>query len=81
MYTAAHAAIRKDPSRKRDAMQKGYFPYKMKAPRSSPKDPNAKYPVKRWNAKKQSIQQRKNRIKQKLTAAGIPSIPKLVLQK
>jgi len=43
------------------------------------KDPAA-YPKKRFNRIKINDAQRKNRIKQKLTAAGIPSIPKIALR-
>jgi len=76
MYTAAHAAIRADPFKKRDALKKGYF---VDEARSEPK--GTEFPKKQWQTQKISLQQRKGRIKQKLLAAGIESIPKLVLKK
>jgi large subunit ribosomal protein L5e len=81
MYEEAHAAIRANPERKREATQKGYFPDGIKAPRSGPRGAPTDYPKKQWQSQKKSIQQRKGRIKQILLAAGIKSIPKLVLQK
>jgi len=71
LYTAAHAAIRKNPLQKRDPKEKGSFC----PPRAAPKA--AKGPtdvVKRHNAKKLSNEQRKARIKQKLLARGIKSL-------
>jgi len=77
MYTAAHAAIRANPDRKRSSTARGYFA----SDRASAKDANFTYPKKRFNRKKLNVAARKNRIKQKLTAAGIESIPKLVLKR
>jgi len=81
MYMAAHTAIRANPERKREANQKGYFPDGIKKPRSGARGKPSDYPKKQWKTQKHSLQQRKGRIKQILTAANVPSIPKLVLQK
>lgn len=69
VYTAAHAAIRKDPLKKRDPLEKGKF----KA-RKSPKDPNFKYPKKYFNARPISVQQRKNRIRQLLVHRNMKQV-------
>lgn len=63
IYTDAHAAIRADPLKKRDPLEKGNF-----GTRKTPKDPNAKYPKKNFTATRISVQQRKNRIKQMLVS-------------
>jgi large subunit ribosomal protein L5e len=75
MYASAHAAIRANPTRDNSKL-KGYF-----GSRSTPKDANATYPKKRWNRQKISLAQRKDRIRQKLTKAGIAMVPKLVLKR
>jgi large subunit ribosomal protein L5e len=75
MYASAHAAIRANPARDNSG-RKGYF-----GTRASPKDPNAVYPKKRFNRAKISLAQKKDRIKQKLTKAGIVSVPKVVLKR
>jgi len=69
LYTKAHAAIRADPFKARDATEKGYFQRRTKA-----KDPNAVYPKKAFQRGKISIKQRKARIRTKLQARGIPLI-------
>lgn len=69
MYTAAHAAIRKDPLKKRDALERGSFEKRAKA-----KDPNHKYTNKHFLRQKISIEQRKARLTQKLTASGVKSL-------
>jgi len=72
IYTAAHKAIRSDPNKKRDPLELGYFGDK----RQKPKDPNAKYERKhggQFHRLKLSVQQRKSRIRQKLTAKGLKS--------
>lgn len=66
MYTKAHAAIRADPTKARAENHRGRFNYN-----GSKKAEPVK---KRWQAKKLSIQQKKGRVKQKLTAAGVDSI-------
>jgi large subunit ribosomal protein L5e len=73
MYTAAHAAIRANPEAKVAEGVKGYFPNW--SSRVKPTKPVAKRKT------KQSIQQRKARIKVALKAKGLESIPKLVLKK
>jgi len=70
VYKKAHAAIRKDPLMQRSTSEKGYFGDK----RSKPKDPKAVFPPKRFNAAKTTIEQKKGRIRQKLTAKGVPSL-------
>jgi len=70
VYKKAHAAIRKDPLLQRSTSEKGYFGDK----RSKPKDPKAVFPPKRFNAAKTTIEQKKGRIRQKLTAKGVPSL-------
>lgn len=69
IYTAAHAAIRAEPFKARDALEKGRF-----GARDSARDANATYPKKVWQRIKMSKQQRKDRIRQKLTAKGIKSL-------
>jgi large subunit ribosomal protein L5e len=70
VYKKAHAAIRKDPLQQRSPLEKGYFGDK----RSKPKDAKAVFPPKRFNAAKTTIEQKKGRIRQKLTAKGVPSL-------
>jgi len=66
MYTDAHAAIRADPDKKRDPKSRGSF-----STREKPKDPKAKYPKKVFGRQAITIEQRKARLKQRLTAAGL----------
>jgi large subunit ribosomal protein L5e len=66
LYTAAHTAIRKDPTQKRGASERGNL-----ATRSSPKDANAVYPKKKFGRSRISVQQRKGRIRAKLRARGV----------
>jgi len=63
MYTKVHAAIRENPNIPRGELEKGSF-LTRKAPKPT------EFPAKRWNKKKVSVQQRKNRVKQLLTARG-----------
>jgi len=70
LYKKAHAAIRKDPELKRDGTEKGYFCEK----RSKAKNAEFEFPAKRFNLAKTSIEQKKARIRQKLTAKGIVSL-------
>jgi len=65
LYKAGHAAIRKDPLKKRDLKERGSFKTSDK-----PRDPNKKFATKRFHRTKLSVQQRKNRSKQILTAKG-----------
>jgi large subunit ribosomal protein L5e len=67
MYQSAHEQIRADPNKKRGELELGRF-----KTRDAPKS-NEEYPKKYWKARKRPIQQRKNRIKQKLLAAGVQS--------
>jgi large subunit ribosomal protein L5e len=67
IYEKAHAAIRADPNKARDPLALGRFgTRKEKKPESFPK--------KQWNQQKLTIQQRKGRIKQKLTARGLSTV-------
>jgi len=70
IYKKAHASIRSDPLMKRSPTEKASFSDK----RAKPKDPKAVYPKKRFNAARTTIEQRKARIRQKLTAKNIPSL-------
>jgi large subunit ribosomal protein L5e len=74
MYTKAHAAIRAEPFKKRGDLEKGSF-----GVRDAPVDPNS-IVKKYWGQKKISNQQRKNRIRQKLSARGIVSAPLLTFK-
>jgi large subunit ribosomal protein L5e len=71
MYAAAHAAIRADPHKKAPG-RKGYFHTREGAKATT-------FEKKRFNRAKLNVKQRKDRIKQKLTKAGIVSIPKMQL--
>lgn len=66
MYTNAHAAIRADPLKKRGELEKGRF-----KTRKTPKDPNAVYPKKFFNARKISIKQKKARVKEMMMSRGM----------
>jgi len=70
VYKKAHASIRKDPTMARDGLEKGYFLEK----RTKAKAKDAKYPAKQWNHIKHTIEQKKARIRQKLTAQGVNSL-------
>jgi large subunit ribosomal protein L5e len=65
LYKTVHAAIRKDPLKKRDGKERGLFKTAPKA-----KDPSKKFAKKQFQPKKMSVEQRKSRIKQKLSAKG-----------
>lgn len=65
LYSKVHAAIRADPNKKRGDSELGRF--------KTRKGSKGKVEKKRWRPKKRSIQQRKNRIKQKLLARGLES--------
>jgi len=67
IYTEAHKSIRKDPNVKRAATQKGYFGTREGPASAAPEK-------KRWRRAAISLQQRKARIRQKLTARGVRSI-------
>jgi len=64
LYTAAHKAIRKEPSKPRGDLELGFF-----GTRTKKKDPKAT-PKKYTLKKKISLQQRQSRIRQKLKAAN-----------
>jgi len=66
VYTKAHAAIRKEPFKKRDPLEKGRF-----LDRKEAKDPKAKFPKKSYKATPITVQQRKSRIRDKLMASGL----------
>lgn len=73
MYTKAHAAIRKEPFKARDPLEKGRFGDRKEA---KPKD--AKYPKKSFKATAITVRQRKARIRTKLMASGlVPVFDKL----
>jgi len=66
VYTKAHAAIRKEPFKKRDPLEKGSF-----LDRKEPKDPKAKFAKKFYKATPITVKQRKSRIMNKLMASGL----------
>jgi len=66
LYTELHKKIRANPNVKRDPLEKGYFHKREKAAAPAEK--------KRHRVKAASLQQRKDRIRQKLTARGVKSI-------
>jgi len=66
IYTKAHAAIRAEPFKKRDPLQKGRF-----GTRDKPKNPEAKYPKKNFKRAPITVKQRKARLHQKLSAVGL----------
>jgi len=70
LYKKTHAAIRANPDMARAPTEKGFFCEK----RSKPKDPKFKFPKKRWNKSKASVEQRKARVRQKLTSKGVVSL-------
>jgi large subunit ribosomal protein L5e len=73
IYAKAHQAIRKDPFKKRDPLEKGKFGDRKEA---KPKD--QKFPKKYYKATAITVRQRKARIRQKLLAAGAtPTFDKL----
>jgi large subunit ribosomal protein L5e len=84
MYKKAHAAIRADPFKKRDPLERGYFASKRaqakKAyPKKKDRKPEDKKGIKRYNRKAITASQRFNRISQKLRAAGLTPIIETVM--
>jgi large subunit ribosomal protein L5e len=69
LYKAAHQAIRKDPTKKRDPKERGLFKTAAK-----PKDPAKKFVKKRFQRTRTSVQQRKARVKKILSAKGKATI-------
>jgi large subunit ribosomal protein L5e len=67
VYTKAHKAIRADPFKKRDPLEKGN---NMKRDKPRPKEVEKK----RWNQLPKTVQQRKARIYQKLKAKGVKDL-------
>jgi large subunit ribosomal protein L5e len=67
MYKAAHTAIRANPNVPRDPSQKGRFHVRVGAKPTT-------FPKKAWQRRKMSIQQRKDRVRQKLTKKGVVSL-------
>jgi len=73
IYTKAHQAIRKEPFKKRDPLEKGRF-----GDRKEPKAKDQKFPKKYFKQTPITVRQRKARIRQKLLAAGAtPTFDKL----
>jgi len=66
VYTKAHTAIRADPFKKRDPMERGRF-----GDRKEPKKADEKFPKKHFKPTRITVSQRKNRIKAKLQAVGL----------
>lgn len=69
VYKKAHAAIRKDPLKKRDPKEKGKF-----KSHDKPKDEKKTFAKKQWLPTKRSVQQRKNRVKQRLLSKGVKPV-------
>jgi len=67
LYTSVHKKIRANPNIKRDALEKGYF-HKREAAKKGEAE------KKRWRSAARSLQQRKDRIRQKLNAKKVFSI-------
>jgi large subunit ribosomal protein L5e len=67
IYTKAHAAIRKDPNIPRGKKEKGNSVVRSGA---KPTD----FPKKHWQQQKLSVQQRKGRVKQRLSALGYKTV-------
>jgi len=65
-YEEAHKKIRADPNVKRDDLEKGYF--------HTREEKRGDIEKKRWRRAAVSLQQRKSRIRQKLTRKGVRSI-------
>jgi large subunit ribosomal protein L5e len=67
LYQKAHAAIRKDPSLKRQDKELGNSKTRSGAKAKE-------FPKKQWQQQKLSVEQRKGRIKQRLTAMGYKTV-------
>lgn len=63
IYKALHKAIRADPTKARDATERGHF-----KSRDKPKDPKATYEKKHHRAQRLTIALRKGKVKQKFAA-------------
>jgi len=63
VYTALHKAIRADPVKKRDPLERGHYKSRDKA-----KDSKTTYEKKHFHKQRISVSQRKGRVKQKLAA-------------
>jgi len=74
LYKKAHAAIRKEPTKSRDPKERGLFKVS-----SKPKDPAKQFVKTHFQPVGRSVQQRKARVKQILTAKGKTSIEKPVI--
>jgi len=70
MYKNAHAAIRADPNKKRDGLQKGYF-----GRRETEKKAGTKYEKQYFRAQRLSKQQRIARVVEKLKLQGCETLP------
>jgi len=69
LYTKAHAAIRKEPTKARDPLEKGYFAKRQKA-----KAKDEKFPKKQFSQVKKHLKQRRARVAQILTHRGVKTI-------
>jgi len=67
LYTSVHKKIRTNPNPKKDALELGYFGKRETAKQGASTK-------KQWQPAKRSLAQRKDRIRQRLTAKGIKSI-------
>jgi large subunit ribosomal protein L5e len=71
-YKDAFAAIRKEPFKKRDPKELGFF-----KTREKPKTGKEEYPTKHWNRSRLSAKQRTARVVQKLTAKGLKALVRI----
>jgi len=69
LYKKAHEAIRKEPTKARDALELGYF-----GKRKTAKKADEKFPKKHFNQQKRHLKQRKARVAQILTHRGVKPI-------
>jgi len=69
IYTKAHAAIRKEPTKARGPLELGYFKARAKAVAK-----DTKYEKKRYNIQAKSLKQRKARVAQILTHRNVKAI-------
>jgi len=74
LFKAAHAAIRKEPTKPRDPKELGSFKTAAK-----PRVANKEFAKKHWQSTKTSVQQKKGRVKQRLFAKGVTSIENPVI--
>lgn len=70
MWTKCHAAIREDPNKPRGPLERGKY-----KTREKPRDKDYVYTNVKYNQRKLTIRQRKAKIKKKLLARGLKTLP------